>query len=361
MFGGKPAPAVDPHYEFLLKDTSRDFVQVLFAGDAMQHDVQLTWAYDSTDKQYHYDANWRYLQPLIQKADINVVNLETTLSGAPYTGYPKFRTPDSYFTSLCDAGFEVFTLANNHILDGGRKGLERTLDQIGQVAHCGAYRDTSYRAKEYPLILTCAGIKIALFNATYGTNQLFPTVPNYVNYIETEELLLDMEKSKLDTSIDLRVIYIHWGDEYVLYHNPLQGGVAQWLADLGFDLIIGGHPHVVEDQSVLTSKDGRKVPVVYSLGNLISNQRRLNCNGGLIVTVNISRSTHKITQIDYAPVYVHKGLWGTEKDYFCLPTDDYLGGKLPYTLPSDSLENDLRLFHKNSVDRMGVRPVVVYE
>lgn len=349
----KPLPQAGPEYFFTSNDTSRSFIRLLFAGDAMQHDRQLEWAYDSVSKQYLYDNNFLYLRPYLSDADLAFVNLETTLPGCQYAGYPKFRTPDSYLEALSNAGFDVFTLANNHILDSGKKGMKRTLQRLGNRPHCGAYMDTTQRRKEYPLILNIDDLKIAFFNATYGTNQLVPEPNTCVNYIETEQLLLDMEASLLDTTIDLRVISIHWGDEYQLYHNPLQKGVAQWLADLGFDLIIGGHPHVVQDQEILTASDGRQVPVVYSLGNLISNQRRLNCNGGLMVTVDIDRLTHQIIRLDYIPVYVHMGDFGPDKDYFCLPTADYLEGKIPYTIPTDSLIEDFTIFNNNAHLRMG--------
>ena len=353
MLMGAKNPPVDPNYSFIVRDPNSNYIQILFAGDAMQHAPQIQMAYNAQTKKYNYEPNFRYIRPYVSKADIAIVNFETTLSGEPYAGYPKFRAPDAYFTELCETGFQVFALANNHILDGGQKGLERTLNTMGSVAHLGAYRDTAYRAKEYPLILHIDGKKIALFNATYGTNQIIPTHPNYVNYIETEELLLDMEKSKKDSTIDLRIMFIHWGDEYQLRHNPLQQGVAQWLADLGFDLIIGSHPHVVQDQEILISEDGRNVPVVYSLGNFISNQRRLNTNGGIMVAVNINRQTAKIEEVEYIPVYVHKGKLGTENNYFCIPTFDYLDGNLPIKIESDSLANDLKLFHDNTMKRMG--------
>ncbi len=348
------------HY-FQSENPDRNVIRLLFAGDAMQHSPQFEWAYNPETRQYEYEANFRYLRPYINDADLRFVNLETTLPGSKYAGYPKFRSPDSYLEALSEAGFQVFTLANNHILDSGKKGMQRTLKRLDDRPHCGAYMDTLQRRLEYPLILHIDNMKVAFFNATYGTNQLNPEPPTCVNYIETEQLLLDLEESMQDSTIDLRVISIHWGDEYQLKHNPLQQGVAQWLADLGIDLIIGGHPHVVQDQEILTAKDGRKVPVVYSLGNLISNQRRLHCNGGLMVTVDIDRNTKKITEVNYIPVYVHKGYINDEKDYFCIPSADYIDGKLPFIIQNDSLQEDLRIFHRNAVARMGNKMVIPQE
>ena len=341
------------HHHFPLKDTTLSYVRLLFAGDAMQHSTQYKWAWNHTSKTYNYEPNFRYLRPYLAEADINIVNFETTLSGPPYAGYPRFRTPDAFFDAMVDAGFQVFTLANNHVLDGDKKGFARTLKRLSPYPYLGAYMDTLQRSQQYPLILHIDGIKIALFNATYGTNGLLPVHPNCVNYIETEQIEIDLARSMLDTTIDLRVMYIHWGTEYQLRHNAYQQGVGQWLADLGIDLIIGGHPHVVQDYQVLTASDGRQVPVVYSLGNLISNQRWEHSNGGVMLTVDIDRLTHQVVRINAIPVYVHKGsLLKEPRNYYCIPTTDYLDGQLPFSLPNDSLEQDLRLFHRSTVKRL---------
>ena len=304
------------HHYFSKKDTTRSYVRILFAGDAMQHSTQYKWAWVEHNKAYNYEPNFRYISPYLIDADINVVNFETTLSGKPYGGYPRFRTPDAYFYALVDAGFQVFSLANNHICDGDDKGMHRTLRVMENYTNMGAYRSLADREKKYPLILHIDDMKIALFTATYGTNGLLPVAPNVVNYIETEQLELDLAKSIKDTTIDLRIMYIHWGTEYQLKHNAYQQGLGQWLADLGIDVIIGGHPHVVQDYDVLIAADGRHVPVMYSLGNLISNQRWEDSNGGILATIDIDCQTHKVVKLDYIPVYVHKGkLLGEPRNY----------------------------------------------
>lgn len=346
------------HHHFPMKDTTQSYVRFLFAGDAMQHSTQYLWAWDKSTRQYDYEPNFRYLRPYLAQADINIVNFETTLSGKPYGGYPRFRTPDAFLDALVDAGFQVFSVANNHILDGDKRGMKRTLKKLSSYPNLGAYMDTAQRSAQYPLILHIDDMKIALFSTTYGTNQLTPTAPTCVNYIETEQLEIDLAKSLKDTTIDLRVMYIHWGTEYQLHHNAYQGGVGQWLADLGIDLIIGGHPHVVQDYEVLTAADGRRVPVMYALGNLISNQRWENSNGGIITMVDIDRQTKRVVNIDYIPVYVHKGkLLNERRQYYCIPTTDYLSGQLPFRLPNDSVEQELMLFHNNTMNRIPATPV----
>jgi poly-gamma-glutamate synthesis protein (capsule biosynthesis protein) len=224
-------------HHFAKKDSTRSFVRLLFAGDAMQHTTQYLWAWDKASRQYNYEQNFRYLRPYLKDADISVVNFETTLAGKPYGGYPQFSTPETYFEEMLDAGFQIFTLANNHVVDRGPKGMKRTLKKMNPAPCLGAYLSPKQREEQYPLIMHIDGMKIALFNATYGTNQLLPVAPHNVNYIETEQLEIDLAKSLKDTTIDLRVMYIHWGTEYQLHHNAYQQGVGQWLADLGIDLL----------------------------------------------------------------------------------------------------------------------------
>ena len=346
-------------HHFYLKDLSHDYVRILFAGDAMQHSTQFQYAWDTHTRRYNYEPNFRYLQPYIRQADINIVNVETTFPGYKYSGYPRFRTPDAFFYALTDAGFDIFALANNHVNDSGQSGLQRTLKLMSQYPTMGAYINAEQREKQYPILIYIAGLKIAVFNATYGTNQIPPVAPNIVNYIDTEQIELDIARSLKDTTIDLRIMFIHWGTEYQLLHNPYQHGLAQWFADLGFDVIIGSHPHVVQDQETITAADGRQVPVVYSLGNLVSNQRWKNSNGGIIALLDINIHTKQLQNLQFVPFYVHKGSLLGEGDpsypntanYYCIPTQDYLDGKLPFLL-NETAAYELKLHHQLTNQRL---------
>lgn len=350
---------------------AQETLSLLFAGDAMGHDPQFQWAYNPQTDTYNYEPNFRYVMPYINKSDLAIVNLEVTLGGKPYSGYPTFSTPDSYKDALVNCGFDVIELANNHILDRGKRGLERTLDKVADCPNVGAYRDSADRAERYPLILELQGLRIALFNVTYGTNGFFPVKPNIVNYIDTAQIAADL-LSLEGKDIDMKIMSIHWGDEYVTKAIPKQRELARWLANQGFDLIIGGHPHVVEDAEYLTVtrvRDNKEVqvqvPVLYSLGNLISNQRRLNTNGGIMVKIDIQRDNAEIKNVSYLPCYVHKGTISykknekniTEKHFFLLPTTDYLEGKLPFKLDEEA-EKALRIFHKNTTERLSNLPVM---
>lgn len=322
----------------------------------MMHSPQFQWAFQSATKTYDFEPNFRYLKPYIESADMALVNVETTFGGEPYSGYPNFCSPDAYMESLKEAGWNVFFLANNHILDRGKRGLERTLTVVGDAPNAGAYKTPEDRAARYPLILEKKGVRMAFFNTTYGCNGYSPLPPNVVNMNDTVQILRDLQSIQ-DSAVDLRIIYIHWGVEYQVKAVAQQRKMAEWLAR-HFDLIIGGHPHVVEDAEMLGD-----VPVFYSLGNLISNQRQENSNGGICVRVDIDPATKKLLRLAYLPCYVHKGSISyeqdgekrTERHYFLLPTSDYLAGKMPFRLTQEE-ENALRRFDANTRSRLSNFP-----
>ena len=173
---------------FSQSDTSR--LKLVFAGDIMGHDEQITGAWNAILNNYEYEPTFRYVKPYIEQADIAVANLEVTLAGPPYKGYPQFSSPDALAIAARDAGFDVFIQANNHALDRGRKGFNRTmriLDSLN-IFHTGTFADSLRRVINYPLILEKNGIRIALLNYTYGTNGIVIPRPSIINRIDTSKI-----------------------------------------------------------------------------------------------------------------------------------------------------------------------------
>ncbi len=283
-------------------------VSLLFAGDAMQHKSQLDVA--RTNNGYDYSAYFKYVAREIKEADIAVVNLEVTLPGGRYTGYPNFGAPDEYAISLKEAGFDIFLTANNHILDKGKKGLVRTISVLDsmKVKHTGTFIDSEKRDIYYPLMMIKNGIRIAMLNYTYGTNGYQPTKPNIVNYIDKKQILEDIELAKM-MKADIIIANMHWGIEYVLKQNKVQEDLANFLIKNGVRLVIGGHPHVV--QPIDVQKEGNEIRniVVYSLGNLISGMKPVDTTGGMMVRIDISKEEDRPVKIDslsYSLVWVNK-------------------------------------------------------
>jgi poly-gamma-glutamate synthesis protein (capsule biosynthesis protein) len=342
-----------------------DTITLVFAGDVMGHSPQYHAAYNPNTKTYNYDVCFRNVKKYIESADIAIANLEVPIAGAPYSGFPGFSSPDALLDGLKYAGFDLLLTANNHTLDRRKVGLERTITQIEQRGfyHAGSYIDKNQKDSIYPLIIEVRGFKIAFLNCTYGTNRYYPTYPNIINYIDTLEIKNNIARvDKLGA--DFKVMTIHWGNEYELNANTTQKKLAQFMVNNGINLIIGSHPHVVQDAEFLYSQTNNiPVPVFYSLGNFISNQRMSHTNGGIIVAVEINSKSKLISHTTYLPVYVYKGILNGIHQFHIIPTTDFVQKPSNFQINSvDSLAltafdnetkkqlENIELYHKKALN-----------
>ena len=262
---------------------------IVFAGDAMQHKAQIDAA-SRGGGVYDYSDCFKALSPYISDADYAVVNLETPLGGEPYSGYPCFSAPDSYLDALTDAGFDMMLTANNHTLDKRDRGLVRTLDKLDErnVTHLGTYRNAAERDSVLPMIVDIAGFKVGFLNYTYGTNGITLSSDAVVDYIDRDKMGRELARSR-SCGAELVAVCVHWGLEYQLLPSPAQRQLADFLVEQGVDMIIGGHPHVIQPMEMRRRADGSNVVVVYSLGNFISNMKTVDTRGGAMVKVNLER------------------------------------------------------------------------
>ena len=305
-------------------------LRIVFAGDVMGHDSQINAAYIDSLDSYDYMDCFAYLKPFLEDADIAVANLEVTLAGPPYKGYPRFSSPDALLDGLMDAGFNVLVNANNHALDRGSEGLRRTQEVTegkGMIL-TGSFISPGHRDLTYPLVLEKNDILLALLNYTYGTNGLKVDTPNIVNYIDTLTIQRDLEKVKL-VEPDFVIASIHWGKEYQRQEDAVQRELAGFMFRQGVDVIIGSHPHVVQPVKYVETDSGYQDLVVYSLGNFVSNQRDRYRDGGIIFGLDLEKTDRtRIAGFDYLPVWVHKPRHG-DKHVFRL---------LPASLPTEEIE-----------------------
>lgn len=316
-----------------------DTLQLLFVGDLMQHQGQIQAA--RTANGYDYSTCFEYVEKEIKRADFSIANLEVTLGGKPYTGYPAFSAPDEFLTGIKAAGFNVLVTANNHSLDRGAKGLKRTVQLLDsfQLAHTGVFVNAEEREKSVPLILEKKGFRIALLNYTYGTNGISATPPNIVNYIDTAIIAKDIEKS-IALSPDAIIACMHWGDEYKSLPNQEQIFLANWLLSKGVSHVVGSHPHVVQPIEVRQdSLTNDKHLVVYSLGNFISNMSARKTDGGLMVRMELVKdSTTRLSKCEYSLVWTARPIQSGKKNHQLLPVN----------LPLDSIplnaRNSLKIF-----------------
>ncbi len=298
---------------------------ILFAGDVMQHGGQLAAAYNKQNDGYDYKDCFKFVKPIISSSDLSIVNLEVTHAGKPYKGYPQFTAPPELSAAIVDAGFNVILTANNHSCDGGAKGILGTLDVLDKlnVKHTGTFRSQKERDANYPLLVEKNGLKIALMNYTYGTNGLSVAAPLIVNYIDTAMILKDFAKAR-KMNVDYIVCTMHWGDEYESLPNGYQKSWEAFCYKQGADMVIGGHPHVLQPIERKMVKEKEKL-TVWSLGNYVSNQRDRLKDGGIMVRASLEKSEGKtvLKDVDYIFTWVHPRQEGITKPFYILPDFDY--------------------------------------
>ena len=302
-----------PTNEVTKKSTT---INMAFTGDIMCHNTIYKDAYNSTNGNYDFSYIFDDIKYHIQTADIAVGNLETTFAGASkgYSSYPMFNTPENLAYTLKKVGFDVLSTANNHCYDSGYKGIESTIDFLddADISHTGTYK--SEEDQNTILIKNVKGIEIAFLSFTYGTNGIkVPSDKSYsVNLIDK-----DLIKKQLNLAIsqnpDLICVSMHWGVEYQTIPNAEQKELADFLFNNGADIIIGNHPHVLQnfEKREITLSDGTTKDgfVVYSLGNLLADQNRKYTRDSAILTLNITKDENdkiKINTVKYVPTYIYK-------------------------------------------------------
>lgn len=345
------------------QDTTR--ISLLFLGDVMQHDSQIKAAYDISAKRYDYVSCFQFVKPYIASADLAIGNLEVTLAGPPYKGYPQFSAPDELALELKNAGMDVLVTANNHCLDRGKKGLERTIMMLDSldIIHTGTFRDTVERMNDYPLIFEKNGFSFALLNYTYGTNGIPVIKPNVVNMMDTTLIRKDIMKAK-EASPDAIIVFMHWGQEYQSLPNNWQKKVTELCFQSGAKLVIGAHPHVLQPMEWRKEADQL---VVYSLGNFVSGQRDRYKDGGAMLRVELMKviqdsvATTRIDSAGYILEWVYRTA-DAKKDYYVLPvpsveldTTDFIQDEASRLAFKTFVEDSRKLLNKKNINLKEIR------
>ena len=322
----EPEPVPEPEQEPVVS-------HLMVAGDLLIHKTLNFDSYLSDSRSYDFTHIMEGAAPQLALADFALANLETTLAGGPeYSGYPRFNSPDELARDAKASGFDLLSTSNNHTLDKGVDGIFRTLDALDEIgmAHVGTYRTQEEWDENHGVyVADVGGISVAFLAYTYGLNGLrLPSDKMYaVNLFnldyytsltnpDYEQLESDMAYARtLDT--DLIAVIMHWGIEYRTAQNAYQEKMAQFLVGQGADLVLGGHPHVLEPYETVTALDpeGRERQgfVVYSLGNFISHQcsedsrRDLGMRTTVVLDLELTRDAQgntTLTDVRYTPYYM---------------------------------------------------------
>ena len=307
-------------------------VRIGSAGDILIHRPILNGAYSNGN--YDFNDIFTYVSGTIKQFDYFIANLEVTLGGSErgYSSYPCFNTPDAIVDAAKKAGIDCLLTANNHCYDSSESGLLRTLKVLNEkkIDHTGTRLTES--DKKY-FIKDVKGIKFGFICYTYetaadgykaingiATSSTAAPLINSFDYGNLDAFYSDVS-AQLDKmraeGADVLIVYPHWGEEYELSANSFQKEMAQKLCNMGVDVIIGGHPHVVQPVDLLTSEkdSSHKTACLYSMGNFVSNQRRqymgLNdghTEDGLIFELDFTKYSDGSVSFDKGkiiPTWVH--------------------------------------------------------
>jgi poly-gamma-glutamate synthesis protein (capsule biosynthesis protein) len=290
------------------KEASFDTISLAIVGDLMCHSQQFESA--KKDSGYDFKPTFASVKKYLETADFAFGNLETVTAGAAvkFTGYPMFNTPVEYLDAAKDAGFDVLTNANNHSLDRGFNGVQKTIEELEKrsILHTGTARTINER--NTPLIVRKNDTKLGVLAYTYGTNGIrIPEGKEFcVNLIDTVQIKIDIAKSKA-AGANAVLVFVHWGIEYQRFGNDTQKMLENFIHKNGALLVLGSHPHVLQPSSVSNSnlKSGF---TIFSLGNFISAQRKQFTDCGIILRMklikNIGTGEVSINNVDYIPTFV---------------------------------------------------------
>ena len=329
---------------------------VAATGDVLMHYPVIKTGLDSATGEYNFDSIFTYFDDYVSAADYAVANLETTLcglnNGYKYQGYPRFNCPDGIVGSMQRAGFDMLLTANNHTYDTGETGFLRTLSVIDGSGLARLGTNANGSEPKYT-IQDVNGIKIGMICYTYETEdddlvhkslngiRLTEKASGLINtfsYQRLEEFYAELEghlKAMKAEGAQASILFLHWGNEYQTRENDYQRAMAQAVCDLGVDVIVGGHPHVVQPVELLTSQTEaeHRTVCLYSMGNSVSNQRieQIPSAGGYtedgvlfrVTFARYSDGTVLLESADVLPTWVNltTGVESGKKAYEIIPLD----------------------------------------
>lgn len=314
-------------------------------GDFVIHDSLIQSASDEAKRTgSSLDSDFSPMLELVRgrlsSADFTVANVDGVFLGngnKPYGGYPRFNTPPSLLCALRDAGVDMLTMANNHALDYWYDGLKASLDHVDDAGlmHIGAARTREER--EMPAIVDIRGIRFGFLNyTTYlnGIDRYAGLDPDAMDFGICAESNSDFDADVLKLraeGAEIVVCFMHWGTEYRETPDSKQLQTGKALVHAGVDVIVGGHPHVVQRADWLSGVNQfgaeQRTLCVYSLGNFLSGQRKSGRDGGIILELTVEKDETGAVHVADAS-YTSTWVWqsGTESRgyvYRILPVAEY--------------------------------------
>lgn len=280
-------------------------------GDILLHHPLYTYE-DYTD-------SFAEVKDIMTDIDFLLANQESMPGGKDfgYSGYPAFNSPAHIIDGLKNVGVDMVSIANNHTLDYGEKGIRAAIHNIKtyDMPYVGAY--LSDEDQNEARIFTINQISLGFLAYTYGTNGIpTPKGKDYlVARIDPDRIAREVEELK--KRVDVVVVSMHWGNEYELTANETQVKLAQVIADAGGDIIFGHHPHVLQQVERLQGVHGNDTIVYYSLGNFYSGQKFKYTDIGGIAHLTIVKDRNQSSPITLeAPTFYPTAVTKDERGVF---------------------------------------------
>jgi poly-gamma-glutamate capsule biosynthesis protein CapA/YwtB (metallophosphatase superfamily) len=339
-----PTTSVSPSEPAMPAEPEQWEATLLAVGDIMVHMPQLPAYYDAASKRYEFSSWFTPIKPLLQTGDWVIGNLETPVAGKDlkYTGYPRFNAPIEILEALKGAGVQLLSTANNHSMDRGFPGIQRTLKNIRKAGIIPIGTSASVVDQHKTVIEERNGIRMGFLAYTYGTNGIPVSADKLysVNLINRPVIAADIARLR-QAEVDVVTVSLHFGIEYQRMPSEIQTSLARELVRAGADIILGSHPHVVQPYEEIEipaseSYDGtsRRGIVIYSLGNFISNQTGSWKDVGLVFGLHLIKtrmpdgtSSTKWDRIMTEPTWVHILSKNQKRYYTIIPLRSALESK----------------------------------
>ena len=273
----------------IVEEPKEKRMSLIAVGDVLIHESVYKDAYNN-DGTYDFGHMFTEIEPILKNYDLKFCNQESTIGGSylGISGYPSFNSPDEIGDEIVRLGFNLISLANNHVMDRGEDAV--------------LYSNSYWKSKDVITAESYSNIDEMKTINIYEKNDIkyaFLAYTTSLNGYLNKEYLVNMysdEKVKNDIDqikekADVIMVSMHWGEEYINAPNNEQIRIANYLSSLGVNLIIGHHPHVVQPVTYIND-----TLVIYSLGNFISNQLTIGINQGigLIVGMDIVLDEDKV-------------------------------------------------------------------
>ena len=363
---GRVENSVDEKEQEAIENEEIKYIDIVSLGNLIIHQSQINGA--KNENGYDFSPSFQYIKEMVSEADISLGILEGALAGGEPTGYPIFNSPDEVIDSLRDTGIDVVNYANNHIYDYDDEGLQRTIEITKEKGLDVLGVKSTEEEKSY-LVKEVDGVKIGFVSYVFETAAVngYKTINSNPVSINRENLINTFNYNDLESfynriaseisamkaeGVKFIIASMHWGEEYNTYIEATQNEIAKKLNELGVDIILGGHPHVIQPYEIICNESGHSTFVIYSQGNSLSNQSEqeigvAESEDGIMIKFTLEKKDGNVSLKEYKiiPTWVYKEEKGDGTYYHkIIPVEEALANPEEYGINSDvyaRLENSL--------------------